>query len=84
MPVTAKGEMMSDIATRRKLLEQANLLVKTNDAATTLTACAALLDALGTLMSEWTGEVVRVRMTAEGQPEVLDMVKRPSTADAVH
>ncbi len=75
---------MSDIATRRKLLEQANLLVKTNDAATTFIACAALLDALGTLMSEWTGEVVRVRMTLEGQPDVLDIVKRPSTAGAVH
>lgn len=75
---------MIDIAARRKLLEQANLLVKTNDAATTLISCAALLDALSTLMSEWTGEVVRVRMTAEGRPDVLDMVKRPSTAGAPH
>lgn len=75
---------MSKIAARRKLLEQANLLVKTNDATTTLIACAALLDAMGTLMSELTGEVVRIRMTAEGQPDVLDMVKRPSTAGAPH
>lgn len=75
---------MSDMAARRKLVEQANLLVKTNDATTTLVACAALLDALGTLMSEWTGEVVRVRMTAEGQPDVLDMVKRPSSAGSPH
>ena len=73
---------MSDIAARRKLLEQANLLVKTNDAATTFIACAALLDALSTLMSEWTGEVVRLRMTAEGRPDALDIVKRPSTAGA--
>lgn len=75
---------MSEVAMKRKLLEQANILVRTNDAQTTLVACAALLDALGSLMSEWTGEVVRVRMTAEGQPDVLDMVKRPSTAWAPH
>lgn len=75
---------MSEAATKRKLLELANLLVKTNDPKTTLAACAGLLDALGSLMSEWTGEVVRVRMTAEGQPDVLDMVKRPSTAGAPH
>lgn len=75
---------MSEAATKRILLEQANLLVKTNDPTTSLTACAAILNALGTLMSEWTGEVVRVRMTAEGQPDVLDMVKRPSNAGAPH
>ncbi len=75
---------MSESAMKRKLLEQANLLVKTNDAQTTLVAVAGLLDALGSLMSEWTGEVVRVRMTAEGQPDVLDMVKRPSPASAPH
>lgn len=69
---------MNEVATKRKLLEQANLLVKTNDATTTLVACAALLDALGTLMSDWTGEVVRVQMTAEGKPEMLDMSKRPA------
>lgn len=68
---------MPNIAVQRKLLEQANLLVKTNDATTTLVACAQLLDALGVLMSEWTGEVVRIRMTAEGQADVLDMVKHP-------
>ena len=61
---------MRGIAARRKLLEQANMLVKTNDAATTLSACAALLDALGTLMSEWTGEVVCVRITAEAADEI--------------
>lgn len=75
---------MSEAATKRRLLDQANLLVNTNDPTTTLTACAGLLDALGSLMSEWTGEVVRVRMTAEGQPDVLDMVKRPSTAGMPH
>lgn len=69
----------SEAATKRNLLEQANAIVKTNDPTETLVAVASLLDALGTLMSEWTGEVVRVRMTAEGQPDVLDMVKHPST-----
>jgi len=75
---------MSEVAMKLKLLQQANLLVKTNDPKTTLVAVAGLLDALGSLMSEWTGEAVRVRMTAEGQPDVLDMVKRPSTAGAPH
>ena len=73
-----------EIAAKRKLIEQANLLVKTNDAVQSLTSCAAVLDALGTLMSIWTGEVVRIRMTAEGQSDVLDMVKRPPTAGAPH
>lgn len=75
---------MSEAAMKRKLLEQTNLLVKTNDATASLVACAGILDALGTLMSEWTGEVVRIRMTAEGQPDVLDMVKRPSGSGAPH
>jgi hypothetical protein len=79
-----EGKEVSEAATKRKLLEQANLLVKTNDPTITLAACAALLDALGSLMSEWSGEVVRVRMTAEGQPDVLDMVKRPSHVGAPH
>lgn len=73
----SEGHHMSAAATKRKLLEQAHLLVKTNDPATTFIACAALLDALGTLLSECTGEVVRVRMTAEGQPDSLDMSKQP-------
>lgn len=75
---------MSEAAMKRKLLEHANQLVKTNDATATLVACAGLLDALGSLMSMWTGEVVRVRMTAEGQSEVLDMVKRPPAAGVQH
>ena len=72
---------MREAAMKRKLLQQASLLVKTNDPTTTLVAVASLLDALGSLMSEWTGESVRVRMTAEGQPDVLDMVKHPSVPD---
>ncbi|MBE2887227.1 MULTISPECIES: hypothetical protein [Geobacter] len=45
---------MSEAATKRKLLEQATLLVKTNNnPTTTLAVCAAMLDALGSLMSEW-------------------------------
>ncbi len=79
-----RKESMDMIATKRKLIEQVNLLATTNDATTTLTACAALLDAAGTLMSNLTGEVVRVRMTAEGQPDVLDMVKYPTSASAPH
>ena len=75
---------MSEVAMKRKLLDQANILVRTNDAKTTLVACAALLDALGSLMSERTGEEVGGRMTAEGQPDVLDMAKRPSTAGVPH
>lgn len=75
---------MSEIVAKRTLLEQANLLVKTNDATATLVACAAVLDALGTLMSIWTGEKVRIRMTAEGQTEELDMVKHPGQPSAQH
>ena len=68
---------MSEIESKRLLMEHANKLVKTNDATATLVAVVGVLDALGTLMSELTGEAVRLRMTAEGQPDVLDMVKYP-------
>jgi len=68
---------MNEIAMKRKLLEQANVLVKTNDAGTTFIACAGLLDSLGALLSEWTGEVIRVRITIDGKPGVLEMVKSP-------
>lgn len=75
---------MENIAARRKLLAQAQLLVKTNDAETTFIACAALLDALSTLMSDWTGEVIRVSMAAEGKLGVLEIVKRPSAASVLN
>lgn len=71
---------MRDILLRRQLLEQANTLVKTTDATASLAALAGLLDTLGTLLSGWTGEVVRVRITAEGQADDVDMVKSPAGA----
>lgn len=75
---------MDNIATKRKILEHANILATTNDATATFVSVAGLLDALGDMMSHFTGEVVRVRMTAEGQPDVLDMVKYPSSAHRGH
>lgn len=62
---------MSNIAAKRKLLEQANLLVKTNDAMTTVIACSALLCALETLMSERTGQVVKIQMTTTDHVQPL-------------
>jgi len=75
---------MNEASMSRKLLEQANLLVKTRDPETTISACAGLLDALSSLLSEWMGETVRVRITAEGRPDVLDMIKHPSVAVSPH
>ncbi len=66
--------------TKRRLLAHAHLLVKTNDAPTTFTELALLLDALGDLMSDLTGEVVQIRMTAIGQPEILSLEKSPRAA----
>lgn len=68
---------MNDAVLRRTLLEQANEMVRTTDATASLNALTGLLDTLGSLLSVWTGEVVRVRITAEGQAEALDMVKAP-------
>jgi hypothetical protein len=37
---------------------------------------AQVIDCLGSLLSEWTGEKVRVQITAEGQEESVDMEKQ--------
>lgn len=76
---------MSEVVIRRRVAEATQRLVKgTTDPALTLANFAAVLDALGALMSEWTGEVVRVRVTAEGQPDMVDMVKLPDGAGKPH
>jgi hypothetical protein len=68
---------MNEMALKRKILEQTHAMVKTNRGDETLVALGQLIGTLGELLSVWTGEVVRVRITAEGQPDKLDMVKRP-------
>lgn len=74
---------MNDIELRRTLLEQANTMVRTTDETALLAAVAGMLNTMGTLLSGWTGEVVRVRITAEGQPDAVDMTKLPAgTASA--
>lgn len=77
---------MNDMALRRRMLEQANLLAKVNGGDRALLAFGALLSTLGELLSAWTGEPVRVQVTAAGQAEKVDMVRGPSldpTADAM-
>lgn len=78
------GEKMNEIALKRQLLEQTNAVVKTRDAEQSLIALAQMIGTLGDLLSVWTGEVVRVRITAEGQPDKLDMIKHPPSANAKH
>jgi hypothetical protein len=68
---------VSDIAAKRKLVEQANLIAKSNDPEASFAAMAGVIDAIATLISGLTGESVRVRISAVGQPELLDMVKHP-------
>ncbi len=68
---------MNEFALQRQLLEQAHAMVKTNSGEQALVALGQLIGTLGELLSVWTGETVRVRITAEGQPDKLDMVKRP-------
>ncbi len=75
---------MNEMALKRQLLEQTNAVVKTRDAEQSLIALGQMIGTLGELLSVWTGEVVRVRITAEGQPDKLDMVKRPPGAGTPH
>lgn len=75
---------MNDMALKRKLLEQTNVMVRTNSGEQALVALGELIGTLGDLLSAWTGEVVRVRITAEGKPDVVDMVKRPPGVGAQH
>ena len=76
---------MNEVVIRRRVAETTQKLVKgSTDPALTLKNFAEVLAALGDLMSEWTGEVVRVRVTAEGQPDMVDMVKRPAGTGEFH
>jgi hypothetical protein len=64
---------MNDVVMRRKLAEATSSIVKSREP--NMQAVAGALDALGDLLSAWTGETVRVRVTVEGHPEAVDMVK---------
>jgi hypothetical protein len=67
---------MTDIAIRRKLLEHTNTMIRTTNPDTCMREFAHVIDCLGSLLSEWTGEKVRVQITAEGQEESVDMEKQ--------
>ena len=54
---------------------------KFNPCTESYTRISAILPKRGKITAQ---QAVRVRMTAEGRPDVLDMVKRPSTAGAPH
>lgn len=69
---------MNEIVVKRRLAEATQKLVKCNDPASGMAHMAGVLGALGDLLSGWTGEVVRVSVTAEGQPEALTMTKPPA------
>lgn len=75
---------MNEVALKRKLLEQTHAMVKTNSGEQALVALGELIGTLGDLLSAWTGEVVRLRITADGQPDKLDMVKLPPSAGVLH
>jgi hypothetical protein len=64
---------MSDIATRRKLLEQTQFMVRANNTEQRMKSFAAVINTLGELISIWTGEQARVQITAVGQAESVDM-----------
>ena len=65
--------MMSDVVIKRELAEATQRIVKSRDP--NMPAVANLLNSLGDLLSVWTGETVRVQVSAEGQQESVDMVK---------
>jgi hypothetical protein len=64
---------MNDIVIKRELAAATQMIVKSRDP--NMPAFAAVLNSLGDLLSAWTGETVRVHVTAEGQPEAVDMSK---------
>ena len=64
---------MNEVVIKRELAEATQRIVKSRDP--NMPAVANVLNALGDLLSAWTGETVRVQVTAEGQPEAVDMVK---------
>lgn len=66
---------MSDIQIRRRIAAAASDV--TRSAGLDAAAIGELVASLGELMTHWTGEAVRVQITADGQPEGLDMVRRP-------
>ena len=65
--------MMSDVVVKRELAEATQRILKSRDP--NMPAVANLLNSLGYLLSIWTGETVRVQVSAEGQQESVDMVK---------
>ena len=66
---------MNEIVLKRKLAESVQLIVKSN--APHLEGIGGAIDALGSLLSYWTGKEVRVRLYAKGEEEGLDMTKSP-------
>ena len=70
---------MRDAPIKRRLLEATHSVCKTNDAVQSLQDTVGMLNVLGELWSAWTGETVRIRMTIEGQADMVDMTKRPGT-----
>jgi hypothetical protein len=64
---------MNEVVIKRELAEATQRIVKSRDP--NMPAVANVLNALGDLLSAWTGETVRVQVTAEGQTEAVDMVK---------
>ena len=64
---------MNEVVIKRELAEATQRIAKSRDP--NMPAFANVLNALGDLLSAWTGDTVRVQVTAEGQTEAVDMVK---------
>ena len=58
---------MNEIVAKRKLSDSARAIVKNREP--DMAAVAGVIDSLGTLLSLWTGESVRVTLSAKGQSE---------------
>ena len=73
--VERRGLCMNEIVLKRKLAESVQLIVKSS--APHMAGIGGTIDALGSLLSLWTGKEVRVTLSAKGESESLDMVKSP-------
>lgn len=70
---------MTEIELKRHLVAAASNVAKTNDVTAAMTSAGDTLAALRELLSIWTGEQVRIHVSAVGQEGCLDVGKRPDS-----
>jgi hypothetical protein len=73
---------MNEIVLKRRLSEATQRVVKCREA--DMEGLGLVVSAIGDLLGVWTGQKVRIQITAEGQSEAVDMVKQPGDGATQH